>query len=171
MESKDIQWDQVTKKQARGINDYDFGEIQEVASEYVITHKGLSDQKIFQLPKRRAKSFDGNKITFHILESEANSFLVVDEELVNKVSTPVSDETLETTKEQNILQIKDTKVPIEEAKKIDIELMHEELVIEQKRLSKPMEIDENDTDSNFQIKIPLKSEKTQVNKKATNSES
>lgn len=69
------------------------------------------------------------------------------------------------------MQIKDTQVPIEEAKKIDMELIHEELVIEQKRLSKPMEIDENDTDSNIQIKIPLKSEETQVNKKATNSES
>lgn len=42
-------------------------------------------------------------------------------------------------------------------------LIHEELVIEQKRLSKPMEIDERHTDPITEIRIPLKSEETAVN--------
>jgi len=172
MKYEDIAWDQVTNKQARGINDYDLGEIQEVSTEYVMTLKGHSDRKIFQLPKRLAKSFDGNIVTFQLSESESNLFLVVDKELVDERNPPVIDETLESSKKQDKLQINDTQVPIEEAKKIEmglvheelvIEHVHEELVIEQKRLSKPMEIDERHTDPSTEIKIPLKSEETAVN--------
>ena len=35
-----IDWDNVIKKEARGINDFDLGEVQEVNSEQVITKKG-----------------------------------------------------------------------------------------------------------------------------------
>jgi hypothetical protein len=163
MKYEDIAWDQVANKQARGINDYDLGEIQEVSTEYVMTLKGHSDRKIFQLPKRLAKSFDGNIVTFQLSESESNLFLVVDKELVDERNPPVIDETLESSKKQDKLQINDTQVPIEEAKKIEMGLVHEELVIEQKRLSKPMEIDERHTDPSTEIKIPLKSEETAVN--------
>lgn len=163
MKFEDIPWDQVTNKQARGVNDYDLGEIQEVSTEYVITQKGHSDRKIFELPKRLAKSFDGNIVTFQLSESESNSFLVVDKELVVERNPPVIDETMESSKKQDKLQINDIHVPIEEAKKIEMGLIHEELVIEQKRLSKSMEIDERHTDPITEIKIPLKSEETAVN--------
>lgn len=163
MKFEDIPWDQVTNKQARGVNDYDFGVIQEVSTEYVITQKRHSDRKIFELPKRLAKSFDGNIVTFQLSESESNSFLVVDKELVDKRNPPVIDETMESSKKQDKLQINDIHVPIEEAEKIEMGLIHEELVIEQKRLSKPMEIDERHTDPITEIKIPLKSEETAVN--------
>jgi hypothetical protein len=35
----EINWDEVIKKGARGINDADLGEVQEVTSEYVVTEK------------------------------------------------------------------------------------------------------------------------------------
>ena len=124
-----------------GVNEYDLGEIKEISIEYVMTQKGHSVRKIFQLPKRLAKSFDGNIVTFQLSESESNSFLVVDKELVDEKNSPVDDETLESSKKQDKLQINDIQVPIEEAKKTEMGLIHEELVIEQKRLSKPMEID------------------------------
>lgn len=163
MKYEDIPWDQVANKQGRGMNDYDLGEIQEVSTEYVMTHKGHSDRKIYQLPKRLAKSFDGNIVTFQLSESESNSFLVVDKKLVDERNPPVIDETLESSKKQDKLQINDIHVPIEEAKKIEMGHIHEELVIEQKRLSKAMEIDERHTDPSTEIKIPLKSEETEVN--------
>lgn len=114
MECEDIQWDQVTKKQARGINEYDLGEIQEVSTEYVVTQKVHPDKKIFQIPKRLAKSFDGNIVTFHLLESESNSFLLIDKELVDERNRQDIDETLESSKKQNKLQINDIQGPMEE---------------------------------------------------------
>ena len=36
-----IPWDEVIKKEARGIDDYDLGEVQQVTSEHVITQKGI----------------------------------------------------------------------------------------------------------------------------------
>lgn len=41
-------------------------------------------------------------------------------------------------------------------------MVHEELVIEQKRFPKPMEIDEPHRVPNFDIKIPIKSEEKAV---------
>ena len=38
---KDIDWDEVVKKEARGINDADFGEVQLIMGNTVITEKGI----------------------------------------------------------------------------------------------------------------------------------
>ena len=50
-----IPWDGVIKKEARGVDDYDLGEVQEVTSEYVLTQKGLVNTRWFQIPKRLAQ--------------------------------------------------------------------------------------------------------------------
>ena len=39
-----IDWDKVRKKEARGLEDYDFGEIQEVKEWRVVTKKGVVDK-------------------------------------------------------------------------------------------------------------------------------
>jgi hypothetical protein len=41
----DISWDEVVKKEARGINDADFGEVQLTIGDTVITEKGITDKK------------------------------------------------------------------------------------------------------------------------------
>ena len=38
--AKDIDWDKVVKKEARGINDTDFGEVQLPIEDTVLTEKG-----------------------------------------------------------------------------------------------------------------------------------
>ena len=38
--SVNINWDEILKKEARGINDYDLGEVQEVQSDTVVTKGG-----------------------------------------------------------------------------------------------------------------------------------
>ena len=60
--SVNIPWEEVIKKEARGIDDYSFGEIHEVTSEDVITHKGILNKKWFQIPKHLAQEFDGDKL-------------------------------------------------------------------------------------------------------------
>ncbi len=43
-----IAWDNVLKKEARGaIDDSDFGEVQEVGQQYVLTQKGLVNKEKF----------------------------------------------------------------------------------------------------------------------------
>ena len=44
-------WDEIIKKEARGINDYDLGEVHEVEPEIVVTKKGVFDNNKFYLPK------------------------------------------------------------------------------------------------------------------------
>ena len=44
-------WDEIVKKEARGINDYDLGEVHEVEPEIVVTKRGLVDKDKFYLQK------------------------------------------------------------------------------------------------------------------------
>jgi hypothetical protein len=49
---KDIDWDYVIKKEARGISDADFGEVQLKMGDTVITEKGVTDKKKILLAKK-----------------------------------------------------------------------------------------------------------------------
>jgi hypothetical protein len=44
---KNVDWDQVVKKEARGINDADFGEVQLTIGDTVVTEKGIADNNNF----------------------------------------------------------------------------------------------------------------------------
>ena len=76
MSSNDIPWNETIKKEARGIDDADFGEIQSVDPEYVITQKGIIDKEIFSFPTNLVQEYDGNRVLFKVTEEEArNSFI------------------------------------------------------------------------------------------------
>jgi hypothetical protein len=69
-----IDWDRVTKKEARGLEDYDLGEVEEVNDEFVITKKGTVDKDKFFLPKSKALRFDGDKVWFEVTKDEAKAY-------------------------------------------------------------------------------------------------
>ena len=71
--SSSIDWNDVIKKEARGIDDADFGEVQEVTSGFVITQKGLIEVETFGIPKEKAESYDGSVLRFNVSEDEAYS--------------------------------------------------------------------------------------------------
>jgi hypothetical protein len=73
--SANIPWDEVIKKEARGIDDYDLGEVRQVTSEYVIMHKGIVNTKWFQIPKRLAQEFDGNQTCFESNGKRSKGFV------------------------------------------------------------------------------------------------
>lgn len=158
----DIQWNQVAKKKAMSIDEFDLGEIQEVTSEYVVTYS-VHKKKMFQIPKRMAKSFDGNKIVFGLSESDANSLYVIGKESDDLSADSDSNKPGKSHKTPPKLRPRVIKESIKKTKRQDIELTHEELVIEQKRLSKPQEINVQDLDSVL-IKIPLKSEEIETDR-------
>jgi hypothetical protein len=75
-----IDLNEVIKKEARGINDADFGEVQLTIGDTVITEKGITDKKRFYLPKSLVDKFDGHTIWFKITEDEAyNTYRSVEE--------------------------------------------------------------------------------------------
>jgi len=72
----EIDWNDVIKKEARGINDLDLGEVQEIAEDKVIVQKGIIEKNVFHLPKSQIKSYDGQVLQFNISEGELKSYEV-----------------------------------------------------------------------------------------------
>ena len=67
-------WDEIVKKEARGKNDYDLGEVQDVQPEIVVTKKGIVDKDKFYLPKKLVERYDGHKVFFSITKEEAENY-------------------------------------------------------------------------------------------------
>ena len=69
-----INWSEVIKKEARGVSDYDLGEVQEISEDFVITEKGLMDKEKYIIPKSLVLNYDGNKIYFNVVEQESTKY-------------------------------------------------------------------------------------------------
>ena len=90
MGSFDIDWNDVIKKEARGINDEDLGEVKEVKSNYVLVQRGIIDKEKFYIPKDQAESYDGNVLKFRLSESDLSKYqnepsFQEDEMSINKI--------------------------------------------------------------------------------------
>ncbi len=69
-----IDWENVINKEARGINDYDLGEVQEINEQHVITKKGVVDKDKFYLLEIKVNIFDGNKLWLELAKDEAKTY-------------------------------------------------------------------------------------------------
>jgi uncharacterized protein (TIGR02271 family) len=185
-------WNDVIKKEARGLNDADLGEVQEVNETIVVTEKGSINKEKFYLPKSITHGYNGRTLIFDITEEEAKGKFMTEPttatspsstEERTKLSTvdaeksiPVIEERLEISKKDSIEEAKVIKEPIKETKTVEIELMHEELIIEKKAV----QLDKTTTSattptttssseeiiqSKTEINIPLKREDVVVSKK------
>ena len=74
MSSNNINWNDVIKKEARGNNDEDFGEIQDIQGNYVLVQKGIINKEKFYIPKDQAESYDGDVLRFRISEQDLNQY-------------------------------------------------------------------------------------------------
>ena len=72
--SINIDWNEIIKKEARGINDFDLGEVQEIQSDVVVTQKGVLDKDKFYLPKNAVDRFDGQNVWFKITKEDAEVY-------------------------------------------------------------------------------------------------
>src|ERR671911_476086 len=68
MNSNDVDWDSVIKREARGINNENFGEIQNIQDNYVLVQRGIINKEQFYIPKDQAESYDGNVLRFRLSE-------------------------------------------------------------------------------------------------------
>ena len=69
--SSNIDWTDVIKKEARGLNDADFGEVQEVSNGLVLTQRGIVNKELFSIPQSAVEGYDGKVLRFNISEIEA----------------------------------------------------------------------------------------------------
>lgn len=171
--ANEIPWDEIIKKEARGIDDADLGEVQEVNSDYVVTQKGILDKEWFHIPRNLVTSYDGNKLIFRVTKDEAETSYLRNEQPAETVKEdesethiPVVEERLEPTTKVVIEQATVVKEPIKETKTVEVPLTHEELVIERRTIEDYRLTDEKPVESRTEIKIPLKREEVEATKQS-----
>jgi uncharacterized protein (TIGR02271 family) len=185
MSSNDIEWNDVIKKEARGINDEDLGEVQEVQGNYVLVQKGMINKEKFYIPKDQAESYDGDVLKFRFSEQDLSQFQReppniygennVQEELSQKSETkeeqeeniPLTEERLDVSKKSQENQATITKKPVKETKTVEVPLTREEVSIERRSPARGSETEAQSPpiQSEEEIKIPLKREEAEVTKK------
>lgn len=189
--SKNIDWDDVIKKEARGSDDEDLGEVKETDGDYVLVQKGMINKEKFYIPKNMAESYDGNVLRFNISKEQArNRFMgdsppVADQyssshgdadvrekdtENVSKETdtrVPLIEERVNVSKRESTEEATVTKEPVTETKTVEVPVTHEEVTIE-KRPPKDRQYtsitSESPVESKTEIKIPLKREEVEVTK-------
>lgn len=73
MSNNNIDWNDVIKKEARGINDADLGEVQEIRLDNVITKAGVVDKEVYSIPKNLAERYDGHNLWFRVTKEDAEN--------------------------------------------------------------------------------------------------
>ena len=68
-----IEWKDVIKKEATGLNDADLGEVQEVTQDNVITKSGVVDKETYCIPKNLVEGYDGHNLLFRVTKEEAEN--------------------------------------------------------------------------------------------------
>ena len=152
--SGNIDWDDVIKKEARGINDEDLGEVQEVTQDYVLVKKGVINKEKLYIPRDLAIGYNGTILIFNITAEEAkNKFLRDSEPVLSQsqvsgegatitddlVIIPVMAERLDVSKKAYSQEAKIIKESITDTKTTEVQLVHEELYIETRPISQEEE--------------------------------
>jgi uncharacterized protein (TIGR02271 family) len=179
MTSNNIDWNDVIKKEAKGTNDEDFGEVQDIQGNYVLVQKGIIDKEKVYIPKDQAESYDGDVLRFRISQEDLNQFQheppsIWDSDSTQETTTyerdtneeriPLSEERLDVSKESQEDQATITKKPVTETKTVEVPLTREEVSIERRPASGQTEA-QSPIQSEEEITIPLKREEAQVSKK------
>jgi hypothetical protein len=73
MSNNNIDWNDVIKKEARGINDADLGEVQEIRLDNVITKAGVVDKEVYSIPKNLVDRYDGHNLWFRVTKEDAEN--------------------------------------------------------------------------------------------------
>jgi uncharacterized protein (TIGR02271 family) len=185
MSSNNIEWDDIIKKEARGINDEDLGEVQEIQGNYVLVQKGMINKEKFYIPKDQAESYDGNVLRFRFSEQDLSQFQreppniygensMQEQETTNQETEteeegniPLTEERLDISKKSQENQATITKKPVKETKTVEVPLTREEVSIERRspKGGSETEAQSSPIQSEEEIKIPVRREEAEVTKK------
>jgi len=174
-----IEWNDVLKKEARGIDDEDLGEVQEVQGNYVLVKKGIINKEQFYIPKDQAESYDGDVLRFKITQEDLNQYqheppsiwdsdsiqeTTTDERDTDEERISLTEEKLDVSKKYQEDQATITKKPVTETKTVEVPLTREEVSIKRRPPSGQTEA-QSPIQSPKEIKIPVKREEAEVIKK------
>jgi uncharacterized protein (TIGR02271 family) len=178
--SPNIDWNDVIKKEAKGLKDIDLGEVHEVTNDYVLVQKGLIHKEKFYIPQDQVESYDGHVLRFKISADEINRYAgdshpaSIEDQYestieidsgggsaggieIEETEVPLTDEKLEVSKETQQSQTTITKEPVKEIKKVEVPLIHEEVTIERRPPSGDTKA-QRPVSSKEDITIPVKKE-------------
>jgi uncharacterized protein (TIGR02271 family) len=190
MSSSTIDWSDVIKKEARGSNDEDLGEVQEVTQNYVLVQRGMINKEKFYIPIDMAESYDGDVLRFSISEEDAkarfmgdhppSSSATANEALTaarkaestigeskeeEETTVPLTEERLDASKRESTREATITKEPVTETKTVEVPVTHEEISVERRPASAgSTTAAERPVQSKTETKVPLKQEEVQVTK-------
>ena len=169
-DSSTINWDDVIKKEARGINDADLGEIQQVDENFILSQKGTIGKEKFYIPKSLVAYYDGNILHVSITEEEAKNMymqgsspIVEEEERIKIMEERIVVSRRETTGEEITI----IKEPATETKTVQVQVSHQEATIERRPVNEATtgeQTGEGPVQSKREIKIPLKKEEIEISK-------
>ena len=178
--NSDINWNDVIKKEARGINNEDFGEVQDIQGQFVLVQKGIVNKENFYIPKDLVESYDGYVLKFRFSEQELSQYYEEDplairdsnsmeettyeREANEEHVTLTTEERLDISKKSQEYQATITKKPVTETKTVEVSLTREEISIERRPPSGQTQA-QSPIQSKKDIKIPLKREEVKVTKK------
>jgi uncharacterized protein (TIGR02271 family) len=180
--SSNINWNDTIKKEARGNNDEDLGEVQEVTNGYVLVQRGVINKEKFYIPKDQAESYDGSVLRFKVSEGEilnkykrdsapsssSSSSSDMNNDRVQQkqqevggeaeeTKIPLTAEKLGVSKDTKENQTTITKEPTTETKTVQVPVTHEEVTIERRPPSGQTEA-QTPVSSREDITIPVKKE-------------
>ena len=190
MKYNNIPWNDTIKKEARGIDDADFGEIQSVDPEYVLTQKGIIDKEFFSFPIKLAQDYDGDRVIFKVTEEEARNSYMQSQNIDDASSSDIDTENTATTNDLSLSNTNEevislmseeldvekrvvedetaiTKKPVKETKTVEVQLIREKIEsMERRPPSEESEVKAEDpVQSPKEIKISLRREEPEVTKR------
>jgi stress response protein YsnF len=143
LKSKNINLDDVLRKEAIGIDGLDLGKVIEIGETFIVIQRGLIEKKKYHLPISSIKSFDGELVNLEINEPDLKSYEQTEDNLFEGYSSfkssdlskevqttiPLIDEKLEVTKKTLEENMEIIKEPIKETKNVEINLFHNKITI------------------------------------------
>jgi uncharacterized protein (TIGR02271 family) len=168
-DSKDIPWNEVIKKEAVGINNYDLGKVQEVGSVSILTKKGFLNTEFFDIPKDLVERYDGDKVYFKINEEQARSF-----SKRNSSITTENDEDYSITQSKITGEVENNEIAPPsssiDSKNSDIiiPLMSEELIVTKKEVIDELTITKEPTKETKTEQVQLMHEEINIERRPVN---
>ena len=164
-DSKNIPWNEIIKKEARGINDADLGKIQEVGSDSIVTKKGIINTKLFDIPKDLVETYDDDIVYFKLTEEEAiNSYMRKEE----GEDFSIDQSEIKTRDEHNDLTSDSNSIDANKNEEIVIPLMAEELVVTKKELQDEMTITKEPVRETKTEEVQLIHEEIEIERRPVN---
>jgi len=181
-----LNWNEIIKKEARSLDDANLGKVREINETSFIIEKGTKNREKFYIPRSIPHAYNGSVILLDITEDEAKKQFMTDTSMPTpsteeskalpseengETIIPLTEERLKVSKKETMQEATLIKESVKETKTIEVQLTHEELIIEKRKPSSSSsgdtttEGEQKQIQSKTEITIPLKKEEVVVTKK------